>query len=160
MGQSGILSYLNAGVALESLPRVGHFHQVAEIVLGHPWIAGKKCSFIRSESYFIGQLHQLKLVSALDHAAAGGHRRGADDLERRRCLGDPVGVNKTNRLFDSQLARFDPSVLQAFSNALIRILILLPEPDFRFGITHAEGDLLARAVIFKRRTYIKRTSFG
>src|SRR6185437_9588407 len=98
-------------------------------------------------------------MGAFDHATAGGHRRGADDLERRCCFGNAIGVNKSNSFFHSQPARRNAAVFQAFSNALVWALVLLPEANFRFAIAHAKGNLFVGTVILKCRADVEWAAF-
>src|SRR5579871_164324 len=98
-------------------------------------------------------------MATLDHAASGGHRRGARDLQRGSGLGNTFAINVADSLLNTDAPTYDAAVFEALGDSLVRTFVLFPYADLGVGTAGTACDLLAGAVFFKSRAYIERLAF-
>src|SRR5581483_5254166 len=148
--QRGVRPYLNAGSAAEAQAAVRFRDEFFHVALGHAFPQRAPCGFVGFEGDLRGQAHQLEFVRVLDHAAAGGHGRGANQLERGGGFGDAVGENEFDGLLDSQCAAADAAVAEAAADERVRVVVLFPGEDLRVAGERSGFELLLQAALFKR----------
>src|SRR5262249_15529624 len=110
--QRGVFADLHAGKAGEPEASVRRADQVAAVVLGHARLQCPEHGLIALQRDVTGEPHQIELMLILDHAAAGGDRRRARDVETRRRNRDAVGEHELRRLLDAEPSGRDAAILQ------------------------------------------------
>jgi hypothetical protein len=84
MRERGILANVYVDLAGKTQLSVrGHDH-LFQFRLRHPFMNRLVGCLIGRQCDLVGQAHQVKFMLTLDHAAAGGHRRGGNQLRRGR----------------------------------------------------------------------------
>ena len=109
-----------------------------------------KHSLIGRERHLRGQPHQCDLVSALDHAAASGHRSRAGDFRLWRSFANAIGEHKSHRLFDSQLAAGNAAIFQSLRDALVGALIFLPHANVGLFAVGRVGESVRALVLLQK----------
>ena len=109
---------------------MGGGHVAAELVLGHARAQGGERGLEGEDRDVGGPLHQRQLGGRLDHAAAGGHRRGRDQVRGGRGLPEPVHRRRTGPALPRR--PFRSAAPRSFRMPAIereRTLVLLPDAD-------------------------------
>src|SRR5205823_5910929 len=86
------------------------------------------------------------LGGRFDHAAARGHRVGADETQRGSTFPDTVVNKKARSLLDPELARRDPTIVERLRDSLERVFTAPPRANVR-----ACGQCTLRAPSFAFR---------
>ena len=102
------------------------------------------------------QAQALDFVRVLDHAAAGGDGRGADNRQVRIRSANAFRENELHVLVETDSSRHKAAVPQAFGQGDEGALVLLPYQNFRVFTQRAGGQQLAGASLLKRRAHQKR----
>src|SRR5215472_15009924 len=98
-------------------------------------------------------------MRALDHAAACGNGGRAHKMKSRSNFADAFAEDVAHCLFHSEFSAGYPTVFETFRDSLIRAFIFVPEPDLRVSAARSSGNLLARAIFFKRGANVEWIAF-
>ncbi len=159
MRQRRELPRLHAGVAAKADTAVRGTDQVRCLRLRHPWLKRAIDRFIDFQRCRGRELHELQLVRVLDHPASGGDRRSADDSRMAGSRGDAVRPNELRGFFDADRSAADSAVGKATREQRVGTLVLLPRVHAGVAAERTAPNLLARAILFERRTDEKRLAF-
>ncbi len=155
MGKGSPFSELRTNAALHTQRFVHCCTVGSKFLLRHSLPQQGQAHLVRLDGDIHGPLHQRNLRGRLDGSTGNRHRVGADELQVRRFLSDPIEKEEAHTLLHPYPPAGDTPVSEYPRHQLIRAFVLLPG-------THivAEDDHLSQPRLFEGRTHVSDLALG